>query len=498
MSEAPLSPPAGVNPVRVEKLEALRARGVDPFAVRAFPVSHHARAIHEGFAELEGRTVAVAGRVKAIRRHGRAAFVDVWDESGRIQVHLREDALGAEAFGLLDLLDLGDIVGVEGTVFRTRRGEVTVDAARWEMLAKSLKDLPDKRHGLKDIDLRYRWRYLDLLANPEVRDTFLVRSRTLSLIRRYLDARGFLEVETPVLLTVAGGAEARPFTTHHHALDLPLYLRIALELALKRLIVGGFERVYEIGRVFRNEGISTRHNPEFTMLELYQAYTDFRGMMALLEGLLPYLVQEIQGGPALTYQGRQLDFRPPFRRVDLAEAFRDATGTPWEDVRTREAAAALAARHGVRVDPAADRVQILDKVIGALIEPELIQPTFLWHHPVDLSPLAKRDPEQPHLTERFELFVAGRELANAFSELNDPLEQRRRFLDQLARREAGNEEAHMLDEDFLNALEHGMPPTGGLGIGIDRLVMILTDSPSIRDVILFPTMRPIPPESGEA
>ncbi|MBX5467009.1 MAG: lysine--tRNA ligase [Firmicutes bacterium] len=472
--------------------------GVDPYRPTTYPVTHKSATIHAEFERLEGQPVRVAGRVMAIRHHGQAAFVDLFDETGRIQCHLRADGLGARAWQVFELVDLGDILGISGTVFRTRRGEVSVEADGFEILSKSLRELPDKWHGLRDVDLRYRQRYLDLLVNPEVRETFAVRSRTIRFIREFLDRRGFMEVETPVLLPLAGGTEARPFRTHHNALDMELFLRVALELHLKRLIVGGFEKVFEIGRVFRNEGISTRHNPEFTMLELYQAYVDYEAMMRLIEEMLPALLLEIKGSLVIEYQGQRLDFTPPYRRVDLEERLYEKTGVRWQEVETTADAHRLAARLGITVDRGFYHAQVMDKIVSVLIEPELVQPTFLWHHPVQISPLAKRDPEHPHLSERFELFVAGRELANAFSELNDPLDQRQRFVEQQNQRLAGNEEAHPFDEDFLVALEHAMPPTGGLGLGIDRLVMLLTDSPSIRDVILFPTLRPLPAGRPEA
>ena len=479
--------------IRVEKWEKLKALGNDPFVATSYPVSLHSRDIVADFEKWEGQDVSLAGRVVAIRRHGRALFLDLRDQEGRIQCHFREDIL-ASAFDLLDWLDLGDVMGVRGHVFKTRRGEITVEVQQFRYLAKSLRDLPDKRHGLRDVDLRYRYRYLDLLSNPEVAEVFRTRSAILGYIRSFLQGRRFMEVETPVLLPLAGGTEAKPFQTYHNALDMPLYLRIAMELHLKRLLVGGFERVYEIGRVFRNEGISTRHNPEFTMLELYQAYTDYHGMMELVESLISGLVRHLFGSLVITYQGQSLDFTPPFARVDMVEKLRSTTGIVWQDVRTTEDAQGLAKALGIKVDPKFERAQVMDKIIGQIIEPGLIQPTFLWHHPVDISPLAKRDPRNPLLTERFELFAAGREVANAFSELNDPLDQRERGHLQQEQRRAGNDEVPPLDEDFLFALEHAMPPTGGLGVGIDRLVMLLTDSPSIRDVILFPTMRPLDPE----
>jgi lysyl-tRNA synthetase class 2 len=477
--------------VRIAKLQRMRAAGIDPFLTTRFDVTAFSRDIVESFDEYAGRDVSVAGRIVAMRRHGRAAFLDILDTAGRIQTHWREDVLGPPIFNLLDDLDLGDFVGIQGEVFKTRRQEITIKAQTVTVLAKSLRDLPEKRHGLANVDLRYRQRYLDLIANPEVRQVFVIRAQTLGFIRQFLLGRRFIEVETPVLQTIAGGTEARPFQTHHNALGLSLYLRIALELHLKRLIVAGLDRVYEIGRVFRNEGISTRHNPEFTMLELYQAYTDYRGMMELTESLLAGLTQHLFGTTQLVYQGQNLDFAPPYPRVDLVERLFEKTGVRWSEVKTHDDALGLARHLGVTVERTSDRSQIMDKIVGAVVEPDLVQPTFLWHHPTDISPLAKRDPNNPTLTERFELFVAGRELANAFSELNDPLDQRERFVEQQQARVAGNDEIPPLDEDFLLALEHGMPPTGGLGLGIDRLIMLLTDSPSIRDVILFPTMRPL-------
>lgn len=476
--------------VRLEKLRRLRQQGIDPYQATKYPVDHLSQDIIANYPQLEGEEVSVAGRIMAMRGHGRAWFVDLYDSQGRIQCHITEDNLGS-SFRLMDELDLGDIVGATGTVFTTRRGEVTIQVKRFQVLSKSLQDLPDKRHGLKDVDLRYRQRYLDLLFNPKVRETFRMRSDTVAFLRHFFHERDFVEVETPVLLTMAGGTEARPFVTHHHALDMDLYLRIALELHLKRLIVGGYDKVFEIGRVFRNEGISTRHNPEFTMLELYQAYTDFEGIMRLVEEMMVGVATKVKGSARLTYQGQEIDFTPPYARVDLVERLLAKTGVHWSHVVTDEDAYAFAGRLGIKLENGLARAQVMDKVVSVVIEPDLVQPTFLWHHPVDISPLAKRDAKSPELTERFELFVAGRELANAFSELNDPLDQRERFLEQQRQRAAGNQEAHPFDEDFLNALEHAMPPTGGLGVGIDRLVMLLTDSASIRDVVLFPTMRPL-------
>lgn len=482
--------------VRMGKWQHLKDIGQDPFLVRRYDVSAHSAEVVAQYEHFEGHEVSLAGRVMAVRRHGRALFLDLQDGQGRIQCHAREDVLG-ESFSLLDHLDLGDFLGVRGPVFKTRRGEISVEIKEFQYLAKSLRDLPAKWHGLKDVDLRYRHRYLDLLANPEVGNTFRTRARVIRYIRDFLASRDFMEVETPVLQPIAGGTEAKPFATYHNALDMPLYLRIAMELHLKRLLVGGFERVYEIGRVFRNEGISTRHNPEFTMLELYQAYTDYEGMMELVESLLSSLVRDVTGSYQLSYQGQRLDFTPPFLRVDMVERLYQKTGVHWSAIKTTRDAHDLARTLNIAVDPKLERSQVMDKIIGVVVEPDLVEPTFLWHHPVDISPLAKRDPAHPDLTERFELFVAGRELANAFSELNDPIDQRERFTIQQEERRAGNDEVPLLDEDFLLALEHGMPPTGGLGLGIDRLLMLLTDSASIRDVIMFPTMRPEPPRDRD-
>ena len=435
--------------------------------------------------------MAVAGRLTSIRRQGKVTFADLTDLTGKVQIYAKEDKLGGEAYGLFDLLDLGDIIGVEGTVFRTRRGEVTVEADSFKLLSKALRPLPEKWHGLKDVDLRYRQRYLDLIANPEVRKVFLKRTRMISAIRRFLDERRFLEVETPVLSVIAGGGHARPFTTHHNALDLDLTMRIALELYHKRLIVGGLDRVYEIGHCFRNEGIDTRHNPEFTMLELYQAFSDYEGMMQLAEEMFVTVAQEVLGAVKLTYQGREIDLTPPWPRLRMMEAIRERTGLDWLAIETDEEAVAAGQKLGLDLTGRRTRGLVLDELVGAFVEPHLVQPTFLLDYPIEISPLAKRRPDQPRLTYRFELFINGWECANAFSELNDPLDQRERFRAQALEKAKGDEEAMVVDEDFLLALEHGMPPTGGMGFGLDRLAMLLTDSPSIRDVILFPLMRPL-------
>ncbi|MGE5599233.1 MAG: lysine--tRNA ligase [Bacteroidota bacterium] len=475
--------------LRKEKAARWRAAGYDPFGA-AFARTHLAGQIEPDFAALEGRRVAVAGRLISIRRQGKVTFADLGDHTGKIQLYVKIDRLGEDAFGLFDQLDLGDIIGAEGKVFRTRRGEVSVETDSFRLLAKAFRPLPEKWHGLKDVDLRYRQRYLDLIVNPEVRKVFIQRTRIVSAIRRFLDERGFLEVETPVLSLIAGGGHARPFTTHHNALDLELTMRIALELYHKRLIVGGLDRVYEIGRCFRNEGIDTRHNPEFTMLELYQAFSDYEGMMALAEEMFAYVARTVLGTTKLTYQGREIDLAPPWPRIRMVDAIKERTGLDWLSLETDEEAVAAGERLGLDLRQRRTRGLVLDELVGTFVEPHLVQPTFLVDYPLEISPLAKRRADEPRLTHRFELFINGWECANAFSELNDPLDQRERFRAQALEKAKGNEEAMAWDEDFLVALEHGMPPTGGMGVGIDRLCMLLTDSPSIRDVILFPLMRP--------
>ncbi|MGO0122971.1 lysine--tRNA ligase [Desulfothermobacter acidiphilus] len=474
--------------VRYEKLEELRAAGIDPYGGR-YRRTHLAEEVRERFAELEGQRVSLAGRLMAKRAHGKVTFADLQDFSGRIQLMVRQSTVGEDRYELFRKLDLGDIVGVQGNVLRTRTGEVTIEVVHLELLAKSLRPLPEKWHGLRDVDLRYRQRYLDLIVNPEVKRIFVFRSQIIRAIRRFLDERGFLEVETPMMQPVAGGAAARPFVTFHNALEMQLYLRIAPELYLKRLLVGGFEKVYEINRNFRNEGISTKHNPEFTMLELYQAYADYQDMMELTEELITWVAKEVLGTWRIKYGEADIDLTPPWRRISLLEAVRQKTGI---DFASLEAGEARKAAEKLGVDGEGKNLwgEIVNEVFEQLVEPELINPTFVLDYPVDISPLAKRKKEDPRLTYRFELFIGGREVANAFSELNDPLDQRERFLKQLEKRRAGDEEAHMFDEDFLMALEYGMPPAGGLGIGIDRLVMLLTNSPSIREVILFPLHRP--------
>ncbi|HAF18093.1 MAG: lysine--tRNA ligase [Thermacetogeniaceae bacterium] len=473
---------------RLQKIDELWSRGINPFGKR-FEVLHHAADIIAEYPDNDGQDVVIAGRLMAKRGHGKASFADLQDFSGRIQIYARLDDLGAEAYDLYKILDIGDIIGVKGTVFRTKRGEISVSVKGFVILAKSLRPLPEKWHGLKDVDLRYRHRYLDLIVNPEVKDVFLKRIEIIKAMRHFLEERGFYEVETPMMQPVAGGAAARPFITHHNALDIDLYLRIAPELYLKRLLVGGFEKVFEINRNFRNEGISTKHNPEFTMMELYQAYADYEDMMEITESMISFVVQKVFGSLKITYQGREIDFTVPWDRLSMLDAVRLYTGEDFSHFDT-EQAHRQAAELGVDVGKDAVWGQVLNAVFEEYVEDKLIQPTFITGHPVEVSPLAKRNPQNPRLTDRFELFINTWELANAFSELNDPLDQRKRFEQQLEERAKGDEEAHAMDEDYITALEHGMPPAGGLGIGIDRLVMILTNSPSIRDVILFPTMRP--------
>ncbi len=475
--------------VRREKLAAIAARGIEPFG-RKYHFTHHARDIIEGFDKLEGQTVRVAGRVVAIRGHGKASFAHVMDMSGRIQLYLRQDVLGEAAYEEFGLMDIGDLIGVEGEVFRTNKGEISVKATSLQILAKSLRPLPEKWHGLKDVETRYRQRYLDLIVNPEVRDTFVVRSKVIQALRCYLDGQGYLEVETPMMHPIAGGAAARPFITHHNALDMKLYMRIAPELYLKRLIVGGFEKVYEINRVFRNEGISIKHNPEFTLLESYQAYADFNDIMALTEQIIAHVARAVLGTTKITYQGQEIDLTPPWPRMTMTEAIKKYADVDFAAVKTVAEARAIADKLNIHYEPKQGVGAILNNVFEATAEEHLVQPTFITGHPTEISPLAKRNKDNPDITDRFEAFIFGREIANGFSELNDPLDQKERFLGQVAQRESGDDEAHMMDEDYVTALEFGMPPTGGLGIGVDRLIMFLTDNYSIRDVILFPHMRP--------
>lgn len=483
--------------VRLEKLQELRAREFETYGGR-YERTNLAADILNVFEDFEGRPVVLAGRMIARRGHGKAGFANIQDSSGSIQIYVRLNDLGEEGYNLFTRLDIGDIIGVKGKVFKTRMGEITIAVEELQLLCKSLRPLPEKWHGLKDIDLRYRQRYVDLIVNPGVKRTFILRSKIISSIRKYLEQQGFLEVETPMMHPIAGGANARPFTTRHNALDMNLYLRIAPELYLKRLLVGGFEKVYEINRNFRNEGISTKHNPEFTMLELYQAYADYEVMMDLTEGLVVATALEVLGATGLTYQGQAINLTTPWPRIPMLEAVKQYSGLDFNTLGLAGEAYQAAKGLGLEVDKTDSWGNILNKVFEEMVEPQLIQPVFITDYPVEISPLAKRKKEHPGLTYRFELFIYGREMANAFSELNDPLDQKDRFVKQAEKRQAGDEEAHMMDDDYITALEYGMPPAGGLGIGIDRLVMLFTDSPSIRDVIMFPLMKPRDSYSPEA
>jgi len=475
--------------VRLEKLKSLRKLGIEPYADK-FERSHISTQIIENFTELENQEVSIAGRIMSKRDQGKVNFIHIHDINGRIQIYMRMDEVGEQNFELIKTLDIGDIIGVNGIVFRTQRGEISVKAKEVTLLAKSLRPLPEKFHGLTNVETRYRQRYLDLIMNAEVKETFIVRSRIIRAMRDYLEGKGFLEVETPTLMTIPGGAVARPFITHHNTLDMDLYLRIALELPLKRLIVGGFEKVFEIGRNFRNEGISIKHNPEFTMMELYQAYANYEDIMDLMEDMIVNIVQKVHSTLEITYQGESINFAKPWRRVQMLDAIKQYAGVDFEKITTNQEAVDVARQKGLDIKQGESKGKIINAFFEEFVEPNLIQPTFIIGHPVEVSPLAKRNAVRPEYTDRFEVFIYGREMGNAFSELNDPLDQRDRFEKQVIEREKGDEEAHMMDEDFLQALEYGLPPTGGLGVGIDRLVMLLTDSASIRDVILFPTMRP--------
>ncbi len=477
--------------VRREKLAALQENDKDPFKITKYDVTHHSLEIKDGFDSLEGQSVSIAGRVMSKRVMGKASFCNVQDIQGNIQSYVARDSIGEEAYADFKKYDVGDIVGIRGEVFKTKTGEISIHAAEVTLLSKSLQILPEKYHGLVNTDIRYRQRYTDLIMNEEVKDTFVKRSRIISSIRRYLDGQGFLEVETPMLVSNAGGAAARPFETHYNALDEDVKLRISLELYLKRLIVGGMERVYEIGRVFRNEGLDTRHNPEFTLMELYQAYTDYNGMMDLTENMFRHVAQEVCGTTTVTYGGIEIDLGSPFKRVTMIDAVKEYTGVDFDLVKDTEEAKRIADEKGVHYEARHKKGDILNLFFEEFVEEHLVQPTFVMDHPVEISPLTKRKPDKPDYVERFELFITCREMCNAYSELNDPIDQRVRFAAQEEAFAAGDEEANHTDEDFLNALEIGMPPTGGIGYGIDRLVMLLTDSPAIRDVLLFPTMRTV-------
>ena len=475
--------------IRRDKLADLQARGKDPFQVTKYDVTHHSEEIKNSLGELEGKTVSVAGRMMSKRVMGKASFCHVQDLQGSIQIYVARDAIGEEAYADFKKYDIGDIIGVRGEVFITKTGEPSIRADEVTLLTKSLQILPEKYHGLTNVDLRYRQRYTDLIMNPDVKDTFIKRSKMISCIRRYLDAQGFIEVETPMLVSNAGGAAARPFETHYNALDEDVRLRISLELYLKRLIVGGLERVYEIGRVFRNEGVDTRHNPEFTLMELYQAYTDYHGMMDLTENMFRYLAQEVCGSTLITYGENKIDLGKPFERLTMIDAVKRYAGVDFDTIPDTESAKKIADERGVAYEKRHRKGDILNLFFEEFCEDKLIQPTFIMDHPVDVSPLTKRKPDKPDYVERFELFINGWEMCNAYSELNDPIDQRERFKAQDAAAAAGDEEANHTDEYFLNALEIGMPPTGGIGYGIDRLAMLLTNSPAIRDVLLFPTMK---------
>ncbi|RFU66892.1 lysine--tRNA ligase [Peribacillus saganii] len=481
--------------VRRDKMQSMLDNGQDPFGHR-FERTHQAQQLADEYGELtkeeieeKNLTVTVAGRVMTKRGKGKAGFAHIQDISGQIQIYVRQDAIGEESYAIFDQTDLGDLVGVRGTLFKTKVGELSIKAESFIFLTKALRPLPDKFHGLKDVEERYRKRYVDLITNQESKNTFIMRSKIVQAIRRYLDGNGYLEVETPMMHSIAGGAAARPFVTHHNALDMELFMRIAIELHLKRLIVGGMEKVYEIGRVFRNEGVSTRHNPEFTMIELYEAYADYKDIMSLTENLVAHVAQEVLGATTVTYGEYEIDLKPEWKRLHMVDAVKEYTGVDFWKQMTKEEAHALAKEHGIEVKESMEFGHIVNEFFEQVVEEKLIQPTFIYGHPVEISPLAKKNEEDPRFTDRFELFIVAREHANAFTELNDPIDQRQRFEAQLVEKAQGNDEAHEMDEDFIEALEYGMPPTGGLGIGVDRLVMLLTNSPSIRDVLLFPLMR---------
>ena len=475
--------------VRREKLKTLQDNGKNPFEITKFDVTHHSMDIKDNFEEMEGKNVTVAGRIMSKRVMGKASFCNIQDLKGNIQSYVARDSIGEESYADFKKYDIGDIVGISGEVFKTKTGEISIHAAEVTLLTKSLQILPEKFHGLTNTDIRYRQRYVDLIMNAEAKDTFIKRSKIISCIRKYLDGQGFMEVETPMLVSNAGGAAARPFETHFNALDEDLKLRISLELYLKRLIVGGLERVYEIGRVFRNEGLDTRHNPEFTLMELYQAYTDYNGMMDLTENLYRFVAQEVLGTTKVVYNGIEMDWGKPFERITMVDAVKKYAGVDWNEIHTLEDARAIADEKHVEYEERHKKGDILNLFFEEFVEEHLIQPTFVMDHPIEISPLTKKKPDNPEYVERFEMFINGWEMCNAYSELNDPIDQRERFKAQDALADAGDEEANHTDEDFLNALEIGMPPTGGIGYGIDRLCMLLTDSAAIRDVLLFPTMK---------
>lgn len=484
--------------VRRDKLSELQKMGRDPFKISKYDVTHHSNEVIDQYDSLEGQRVSLAGRIMSKRIMGKASFMHLQDQNGRIQAYVKRDDIGLDEYKLFKTYDIGDIVGIEGFVFKTKTEEVSVHVEKLVLLSKSLQVLPEKYHGLKDVDLRYRQRYVDLIVNPEVKDAFLTRTKALKALRSYLDERGFLEVETPILNTIAGGANARPFITHHNTLDIPMYLRIANELYLKRLIVGGFDKVYEMGRMFRNEGMDMKHNPEYTAIELYQAYADYKDMMDITENVISHMAEIATGSMKINYQGTEIDFTPPWKRMTMEECVKEYAGVDFSEINTDEEALAIAREKGIEITPGMRRGEVINAFFEEFGEDKLIQPTFITHHPVEVSPLAKRNVEDPRRTDRFEAFANKWELANAFSELNDPIDQRGRFEDQVRKRELGDDEACEMDEDFINALEVGLPPTGGLGIGIDRVIMLLTNSTTIRDVLLFPTMKPLRYGSSEA
>lgn len=477
--------------IRLGKLQAMQEAGTDPFVLTKYDVTHHSAEVKENFDALAGKTVRVAGRMMSKRVMGKASFCNIQDLKGNIQSYVARDSIGEEPYKAFKKFDIGDIIGIEGEVFQTKTGEISIHASQITLLSKSLQVLPEKFHGITNTDMRYRQRYVDLIMNQEVKDTFIKRSKIISAIRKYLDGQGFMEVETPMLVSNAGGAAARPFETHFNALDLDIKLRISLELYLKRLIVGGMERVYEIGRVFRNEGLDTRHNPEFTLMELYQAYTDYHGMMDLTENLYRYVAKEVLGTTKITYNGIEMDLGKPFERITMLDAVKKYAGVDFNEIHTLEEARAVAKEHHIDYEERHQKGDILNLFFEEFVEKHLLQPTFVMDHPIEISPLTKKKPENPDYVERFEFFMNGWEMANAYSELNDPIDQRERFKAQEALLAQGDEEANTTDEDFLYALELGMPPTGGIGFGIDRMVMLLTDSPAIRDVLFFPTMKPL-------
>ena len=484
--------------VRRDKLSELQKMGRDPFKISKYDVTHHSNEVIDQYDSLEGQRVSLAGRIMSKRIMGKASFMHLQDQNGRIQAYVKRDDIGLDEYKLFKTYDIGDIVGIEGFVFKTKTEEVSVHVEKLVLLSKSLQVLPEKYHGLKDVDLRYRQRYVDLIVNPEVKDAFLTRTKALKALRSYLDERGFLEVETPILNTIAGGANARPFITHHNTLDIPMYLRIANELYLKRLIVGGFDKVYEMGRMFRNEGMDMKHNPEYTAIELYQAYADYKDMMDITENVISHMAEVATGSMKINYQGTEIDFTPPWKRMTMEECVKEYAGVDFSEINTDEEALAIAREKGIEITPGMRRGEVINAFFEEFSEDKLIQPTFITHHPVEVSPLAKRNVEDRRRTDRFEAFANKWELANAFSELNDPIDQRGRFEDQVRKRELGDDEACEMDEDFINALEVGLPPTGGLGIGIDRVIMLLTNSTTIRDVLLFPTMKPLRDGSSEA